>query len=93
MSRKNLPLDGVTVIDLGQVYQGPYCTLLMAKAGANVIKVEPLIGEPIRHRVHVSQGAAIPFAMPSAMPFTTPFAIHSFAAIDSISSSHSGLTC
>ena len=66
MSRKNLPLDGVTVIDLGQVYQGPYCTLLMAKAGANVIKVEPLIGEPIRHRVHVSQGAAIPFAMLNA---------------------------
>ena len=66
MSRKNLPLDGVTVIDLGQVYQGPYCTLLMAKAGANVITVEPLIGEPIRHRVHVSQGAAIPFAMLNA---------------------------
>jgi CoA:oxalate CoA-transferase len=61
--RKNLPLDGVTVIDLGQVYQGPYATFLMAKAGANVIKVEPLAGEPIRQRVSVSKGAAIPFAM------------------------------
>lgn len=66
MSRRNVPLDGVTVIDLGQVYQGPYATLLMAKAGANVIKVEPLVGEPIRHRVSVSQGAAIPFAMLNA---------------------------
>lgn len=65
-TRRNVPLDGVTVIDLGQVYQGPYATLLMAKAGANVIKVEPLAGEPIRHRVHVSQGAAIPFAMLNA---------------------------
>jgi CoA:oxalate CoA-transferase len=62
-ARKNLPLDGVTVIDLGQVYQGPYATFLMAKAGANVIKVEPLAGEPIRQRVAVSQGSAIPFAM------------------------------
>jgi CoA:oxalate CoA-transferase len=64
--RKNLPLDGVTVIDLGQVYQGPYATFLMAKAGANVIKVEPLAGEPIRQRVSVSKGAAVPFAMLNA---------------------------
>ncbi len=61
--RRNLPLDGVTVIDLGQVYQGPYATFLMAKAGANVIKVEPIEGEPIRQRVAVSKGAAVPFAM------------------------------
>jgi crotonobetainyl-CoA:carnitine CoA-transferase CaiB-like acyl-CoA transferase len=64
--RRNLPLDGVTVIDLGQVYQGPYATFLMAKAGANVIKVEPLAGEPIRQRVSVSKGAAVPFAMLNA---------------------------
>lgn len=64
--RRNLPLDGVTVIDLGQVYQGPYATLLMAKAGANVIKVEPLAGEPVRQRVAVSRGAAVPFAMLNA---------------------------
>lgn len=61
--RRNMPLDGVRVIDLGQVYQGPYCTFLMAQAGAEVIKVEPLKGEPIRLRAEVSRGAAIPFAM------------------------------
>jgi len=37
----NLPLAGVTVLDFGQVYQGPYATMLMAKAGADVIKIEP----------------------------------------------------
>ena len=42
------PLVGVRVIDLGHVYQGPYATLLMALAGAEVIKVEPLAGERIR---------------------------------------------
>lgn len=65
-SRRNLPLDGITVIDLGQIYQGPYATFLMAKAGADVIKIEPLSGEPIRLRGALSKGAAIPFAMLNA---------------------------
>jgi len=61
--RRNLPLDGLRVIDLGQVYQGPYCGYLLAQAGAEVIKVEPLQGEPIRIRSEVSRGSAVPFAM------------------------------
>lgn len=61
--RRNLPLDGIIVIDLGQVYQGPYATYLMAKAGANVIKIEPLNGEPVRQRDAVSRGSGAPFAM------------------------------
>jgi crotonobetainyl-CoA:carnitine CoA-transferase CaiB-like acyl-CoA transferase len=32
----NRPLAGITVLDFGQVYQRPYATLLMAKAGADV---------------------------------------------------------
>ncbi len=46
----DLPLAGITVLDFGQIYQGPYCTLLMAKAGADVIKIEPPGGEPLRRR-------------------------------------------
>lgn len=61
--RRNLPLDGITVVDLGQVYQGPYATYLMAKSGATVIKIEPLAGEPVRQRQTISRGAAVPFAM------------------------------
>lgn len=61
--RRNFPLDGVSVVDLGQVYQGPYATYLMAKAGASVIKIEPLVGEPIRQREAVSRGSGVPFAM------------------------------
>ncbi len=63
MTGRNLPLDGVVVLDLGQVYQGPYATYLMAKAGAEVIKIEPPDGEPVRRRRAISRGAGVPFAM------------------------------
>lgn len=53
-----LPLDGVVVLDLGQIYQGPYAGFLLAMAGARVIKIEPPTGEPMRVR-----GASMPGAM------------------------------
>lgn len=56
------PLAGMKVIDLSQIYNGPYATFLMAAAGAHVIKVEPPGGEPLRRRGVVG-GAALPFAM------------------------------
>jgi crotonobetainyl-CoA:carnitine CoA-transferase CaiB-like acyl-CoA transferase len=58
------PLAGVTVIDLGQIYQGPYATMMMAKAGADVIKVEPLEGDSTRRRGGI--GATLPFGMLNA---------------------------
>ncbi len=57
-----LPLDGITVIDLSQIYNGPYATFLLATAGASVIKIEPPGGESLRRRGVVG-GAALPFAM------------------------------
>lgn len=56
------PLAGVTVVDLGQIYNGPYCTFLMAMAGARIIKIEARGGENLRRRGVVG-GAALPFAM------------------------------
>ena len=61
------PLAGITVLDFGQIYQGPYATMLMAKAGANVIKIEPPRGEPLRRRVMASGGdTTLPMAMLNA---------------------------
>ena len=40
----NGPLTGIKVIDLTQIYQGPYAAFLMARAGAEVIKIEPIGG-------------------------------------------------
>lgn len=57
------PLQGIKVVDLGQVYQGPYAAWLMAKAGADVIKVEPPSGEPLRLREAVGGSASLPMAM------------------------------
>jgi len=44
------PLDGVRVLDLGQIYQGGYCGLLLSYMGADVVKVEPPWGENVRTR-------------------------------------------
>ena len=41
-------LEGVKVICVGQFYFAPYCTLLMARLGADVIKVEAPQGDPYR---------------------------------------------
>jgi CoA:oxalate CoA-transferase len=56
------PLSGLVVIDLGQIYNGPYCTFLLARAGATVVKIEPPGGENMRRR-GVIGGAMLPFAM------------------------------
>jgi CoA:oxalate CoA-transferase len=63
MARANMPLAGITVLDFGQVYQGPYATLLMATAGADVIKIEPPNGEPLRRRAPPGKSTTFPIAM------------------------------
>ena len=41
-------LDGYRIIDMSQYAPGPYCSLLLADMGAEVFKVEPPGGEPMR---------------------------------------------
>ena len=57
-------LDGLVVLELGQVYNVPYCALLLAHLGADVIKIEPPLGEPARHRAAGAESA--PFLMLNA---------------------------
>lgn len=54
-------LEGIDVVDLGQIYNGSYCSMLLSYMGADVTKIEPPHGEPLRTRV--DEGEAPEFVM------------------------------
>jgi crotonobetainyl-CoA:carnitine CoA-transferase CaiB-like acyl-CoA transferase len=50
------PLAGLLVADFSRVLAGPYCTMLLADLGAEVIKVEGPAGDDTRHWVPPTRG-------------------------------------
>ena len=42
------PLDDVVVLELATGVAGPYCGRLLADLGAQVVKLEPVAGDPAR---------------------------------------------
>ena len=50
------PLAGVRVLELGQLIAGPTCGALLASFGADVVKVEPPTGDPLRRWRSVGEG-------------------------------------
>lgn len=48
LGRKPKPLDGVGILDMSRFIFGPSCAQMLGDMGADVIKVEPLRGDPAR---------------------------------------------
>ena len=55
------PLEGVKIIDLTSMISGPMGAMILADQGAEVIKVEPLGGEQLRHMAAPYNGVNAPF--------------------------------
>lgn len=56
-------LEGVKVVDLSRYLAGPYCASILGDMGADVIKVEPLEGEYLRHVGPLYEGESLYFTI------------------------------
>src|SRR3978361_37598 len=48
MTGTELPLEGVSVVEMTHMVMGPTCGMILAQLGAEVIKVEPPAGDKTR---------------------------------------------
>ena len=53
------PLEGLRVVELGQLLAGPFAGTILGYFGAEVIKVEPPTGDPIRQWREVRDGMSL----------------------------------
>ena len=58
-----MPLSGIRVVDLTRILAGPFCTMLLADMGADIIKIEtPGVGDPLRTQGAIRDGLSWYFA-------------------------------
>ena len=60
------PLDGIRVLELGQLVAGPFASRMLAEFGADVIKIEtPVTGDPLRKWRMLHEGTSVWWAAQS----------------------------
>jgi len=59
MSDSGRPLEGLRVIEMGQLLAGPFTGTILAYFGAEVIKIEPPGGDPVRGWREVRDGTSL----------------------------------
>jgi formyl-CoA transferase len=60
-NRTSGPLSGLKILELGHFVAAPFCARLLADLGAEVIKVEPPGGDPVRQWGRQVEGAGAPW--------------------------------
>lgn len=62
----SLPLEGIKVVEMGQLIAGPFAAKILAEFGAEVIKIEPPVtGDPLRKWRLLHDGTSIWWAAQS----------------------------
>lgn len=61
-SGQELPLSGIVVIEFCQIAAGPFCGMVLADMGADVVKIEPPGGDAMRQWPPLSSGYSENFA-------------------------------
>lgn len=61
-STPGLPLAGVKAVEFCQIAAGPFCGMLLADFGAQVVKIEPPEGDGLRHWPPIRNGFSENFA-------------------------------
>lgn len=62
----SLPLEGIKVVEMGQLIAGPFAAKILAEFGAEVIKIEPPItGDPLRKWRLLHDGSSVWWAAQS----------------------------
>lgn len=72
------PLDGIRVLELGQLIAGPFSTKILAEFGAEVIKIEPPVtGDPLRKWRKLHNGTSVWWASQSRNKKSVTLNLHS----------------